>query len=91
MPKETKNRKFSKNRKIGKHVKNCDCPQCAKVRAQRWLEFIERCERLRPRPENLSQTVYVKAHFRKNPRHFDSKPRTRALVRQYMRGLLTRR
>jgi hypothetical protein len=76
------------------HANICDCVYCSKLRAL----FIERRAEETGLGGHLhtSKTVYVasymvKAHFRRNARHLDMFPNTKAAVQSAIRKALVRK
>ena len=70
-------------RTIG-HPKRCDCNDCAQLRAERVLELLSKAQLPQP-PPTADATVFVRAHFRRQPGHLKHYRRTRGAVMQVLR------
>lgn len=69
-----------------KHTKHCECDPCVKARVTAYLDRIHDNSRLVP--ESVSQTVPVRAHWRRHPGHLKKMPQTRDLLREELAALI---
>lgn len=70
----------------GEHGRGCECASCVKARVAAFLERINDTSRMAP--ENLGQTVPVRAHWRRHPGHLKKMPKTKALLKEQLTRLI---
>lgn len=73
----------------GKHTKKCECPPCLKKKLLEFQRRVEEMEQARP-PSDVSSTVPVRAHWRRQANHLAQSPALRAAVAEIVRSLFTR-
>ena len=71
----------------GKHGKVCQCSPCVRERLEAYREKVGLMSSPRP-PENITQTVPVRGHFRRHPGHLRKDPGLRDLVLDVVKGLV---
>lgn len=68
------------------HPRKCECAPCVKRRVNDYLARIHDNTRLVP--ETLGQTVPVRAHWRKCPRHLKKQPKFAKALGEQLRLLI---
>jgi hypothetical protein len=72
----------------GKHVKKCECHDCLKNRLDEYAARVKACTAGGARPENVEQTIPVRAHFRRGKNHLVNSPELKALVMKIVKEIL---
>lgn len=74
------------------HANKCDCTKCAQTRRKAFAQRIAAIAKLDDKtarlPTDSSQTVFVRAHFKRSPNHLSKYPRTLRLIRKTLKGAL---
>ena len=70
-----------------KHAKLCQCEPCVRERLAAYHEKVDAMHSPRL-PEDLSQTVPVRGHFRRHPGHLRRDPGLRDLVLGAVKNLM---
>lgn len=74
------------------HANKCDCTKCAKLAKKKFSNTLNSVAKLDESiarlPTSVTQTVFVRAHFKRHPRHFSDRPRTRQFIRKLLKERL---
>ncbi len=68
------------------HARQCECEPCVRRRVANYLAKIHDTSRLVP--QLPTQTVAVRAHWRRCPGHLKKMPKTRLLLREELDALM---
>jgi hypothetical protein len=74
--------------KVGKHAKTCRCYTCMDDKLKSYEARARMAVAGGARPENMMQTIPVRAHWRRGINHLKNDPEFRKLIQEIVRGIM---